>query len=72
MPAAFGRIQRYRDLIVETLMTANPETLKEHWMMLDLPDNRLSYWCQQVAICAGATKEETNIYYQLLQELFCI
>lgn len=72
MPAAFGRIKRYKDLIVETLISANSEVLKEHWMMIDLPDNRLLYWCQQVAICAGATREETHTYYELLRSIFNI
>lgn len=72
MPAAFGRIQRYKDLIVETIISANPEVLKEHWKMIDLPENRLLYWCQQVAICAGATKDETHTYYGLLRSIFNI
>ena len=72
MPAAFGRIQRYRDLILEILISANPEILKEHWSLLTLPDNRLLYWCQQVALFAGATREETHIYFELLRAIFSI
>lgn len=70
MPAAFGRIQRYKDLIIETLISANSETLKEYWMLTDLPDNRLLYWCRQVSNYAGAAKDEANIYYELLRDIF--
>ena len=70
MPAAFGRIQTYKNLIIETIISANPEILKEHWMLLELPENRILYWCQKAAICAGATKEEIDIYYQLLRAIF--
>lgn len=72
MPAAFGRIQQHRELILETVISASPEALKEHWSVIDIPDNRLLYWCQQVASFAGATKEETNTYYKLLREVFNI
>ncbi len=70
MPAAFGRIQRYKELIIETLISANTEILKEHWMLIDLPENRLLYWCNQVAIFAGATHEEKHTYLKLLKEIF--
>lgn len=72
MPATFGRIQRYRDLIIETLISATSELLKGHWMMRHLPDNRLLYWCNQVANYAGSTKEEIALYYKLLREIFDI
>lgn len=72
MPAAFGRIQRYKDLIVETLMSVNSEVLKEYWMMLELPDNRLLEWCSKVAIYAGATREEAIQCLKLLRSIFNI
>jgi hypothetical protein len=72
VPAAFGRIKQYKDLIVETLISANADVLKEYWMIDNLPENRLLYWCQQVAICAGSTKEETHTYYELLRAIFGI
>lgn len=70
MPAAFHRIQRYRDLIAETLLSASPEVLKEYWRVRDLPENRLLGWCQMAAHCAGAEKEEKCIYYELLRAIF--
>lgn len=72
MPAAFGRIQRYRDLIVETLMFATSEALKEYWKLIDLPGDRISYWCEQIAIFAGTKKEETHMFYALLRSIFNI
>lgn len=72
MPAVFGRIQRYKDLILETIISTKPELIKEYWMLIDIPDNRLLYWCQRIAIYAGATKEETQIYYEMLRTIFNI
>lgn len=70
MPAAFGRIQRYRDLLVETILSVSSEVLKEHWKIIDLPENRLLYWCQIAAICASDTREETDLYYRLFRAIF--
>lgn len=72
MPAAFARIQKYKDSIIESLITANPEVLKEQWTMLELPENRLQYWCQQVALNAGRTREEQYVYYELMRAIFNI
>lgn len=72
MPAAFGRIDRNKELIVETIFSQKLEILKEHWKMIDLPENRLTHWCQQVAVYAGATREEVRTYYELLRAIFKI
>lgn len=73
MPAAFGRINRYKNLIAETLISTSSEILKEHWNIIDnLPENRLLYWCQQVSIYAGTSKEEIYTYLELLKTIFNI
>lgn len=70
MPAAFGRIQKYKDFIMETIITADSQILKEHWNLDSLPENRLLSWCQQAALAAGTTAEDKSIYYELLREIF--
>lgn len=72
MPAAFGRIQQYKDLIIEALMSVNSEMLKEYWMMSEIPNDRLLEWCHKVSIYAGATREGAHIYLELLQSIFNI
>lgn len=72
MPAAFGRILRYKDMILEAIMSASPEILKEYWMMIDLPENRLLFWCQRVAGYAGVNNMEAPVYYELLRTIFNI
>lgn len=72
MPASFGRIQKYKDLIIENLISANLEILKEHWELLELPDNLLLYWCQIASKYAGTNKEEAKKYYELLKAIFNI
>ncbi len=70
MPAAFGRIQRYKDLIVETIISTSPEILKERWELDVLPADRLRYWCRQTAICAGTPSQTVHVYYDLLKSVF--
>ena len=48
MPAAFGRIKRYRDLIEETINEYDRDVLSEYWGV-DVEDNRIKQWCKLVA-----------------------
>lgn len=49
MPAAFGKIEKNRDLIIETLLSASEETLCEYWGVKSIAKNRIVQWCQIVA-----------------------
>ncbi|MBQ8171183.1 MAG: hypothetical protein IJZ95_04240 [Oscillospiraceae bacterium] len=72
MPAAFGRIVKYKDLIIDTLITENSELLKEYWELLDsVPENRILYWCQLAALSAGkSSKDNCNDMYCMLRTIF--
>lgn len=48
MPAAFGRIKRYKDLIEEIITEANANVLSEYWNA-DIQEDRLTQWCEMVA-----------------------
>lgn len=62
MPAAFGRIHRYRRLIEETLNDIEPETLREYWEVEELKQNRLEQWC---GLVASAASTDPSIDYSL-------
>ena len=72
MPAAFGRIVKYKDLIIDTIITENSDLLKEYWELLDsVPENRILYWCQLVALAAGKnSKSECEKIYCMLRTIF--
>lgn len=72
VPAVFGRIDKYKNLITETLLSANEMVLKEHWQYLDISDNRLLQWCQISALAAGINKEDCKYIYSLLRAIFGI
>ncbi len=48
MPAAFGRIKKYRRQIVRSINQASERTLKDSWKR-EIQDNRLKQWGQLVA-----------------------
>ncbi len=62
MPAAFGRIRKYHQLIEDTLNDIDKETLKEYWKVQAISDNRLKQWCELVASSACT---DPNISYSL-------
>lgn len=72
VPAIFGRIDKYKDLIVETLLSTNEAVLKEYWQHLSISENRLAHWCQLAAVSAGTSKEDCAIIYELLKAIFNI
>jgi len=49
MPAAFGRIKKYHELIEETLYSVSEDTLKEYWETDYISENRLKQWCEMIA-----------------------
>lgn len=69
IPAAYGRIQIYKNLIVETIINANPLTLCEYWQVEEIKENRIQQWCEIVADLARA-KDGTNDMYKMLMGMF--
>ena len=62
MPAAFGRIRKYHELIEDTLNDINEETLKEYWGTDQIAEDRLAQWC---GLVASAASSDPNIDYLL-------
>ena len=59
MPAAFGRIKKYYQLIEETIEESEPEVLMEYWQIDELYKNRMRQWCQLVA-----KEADSNVGYE--------
>ena len=55
MPAAFGRIQKYSDLIQTTIDETDKQTLMEYWEVDGISDNRIRQWCRIVASAAASS-----------------
>lgn len=53
MPAAFGRIKKYKELIQNTIEDSDAEVLAEYWEE-EISDNRIKQWCRKVATAADS------------------
>ena len=49
MPAAYGRINANRTMIIETILSTNEEILKDYWNCNEIAENRILQWCQLAA-----------------------
>ena len=49
MPAAFGRIDKNKDLIIETILDSDEAVLCDYWGVDKIVENRIAQWCQIVA-----------------------
>ena len=68
MPAAFGRIQKYKELIEEIILESNEGVLAEYWRS-SVEEDRITQWCRMVANeadssdgCMGAWDVLANIF----------
>ena len=52
MPAVFGRIQKYHELILDTLLETEENTLKEYWETDNIEKDRLNQWCKLITLSA--------------------
>lgn len=50
MPAIFSRVAKYKDLIAETILSEDENTLSEYWQVEKIEANRIEQWC---ALAAG-------------------
>ena len=66
MPAAFGRIMKHRNLILETILTANESALCEYWQVSKISDNRIEQWCRIVSTLVADKMHCCNIYSMLM------
>ena len=66
MPAAFGRIDKNKDLIIETILDADETALCDYWGIDKIAENRITQWCQIVA-----SNADEKIGYLKLYKLLC-
>lgn len=66
MPAAYGRIRKYRDFIIEALDNIDLALLVQYWGVGEIMDDRLKQWCKIVAEYAPA-----NIGYSTAWKVLC-
>lgn len=55
VPAVLGRINKYRNLIAETIINETDESLKEYWSVDSIQRNRIVQWCLLVSNYAMET-----------------
>lgn len=71
MPAAFGRIKKYHELIEETLNDIEEDTLKEYWETGQVKDNRLRQWCEMVVSAAITDSNiDCSLAWKVLRGIF--
>lgn len=69
MPAAFGRIKKNKDLIIETILSSEETMLREYWGVREIEENRIAQWCKIVA-CVADERIGYLKAYDLLSGLF--
>lgn len=60
VPAVFGRIGKYCDLIAQTILNESEETLKEYWSVSSINKNKIKQWCELVSNYAAETIGSTT------------
>lgn len=70
MPAIFGRIEKNKNLLIDTILSINKEVLKEYWQQIDIDENRIRQWCKLATLSAGTSKDECTRSYEMLRAIF--
>lgn len=69
VPAAFGRIEKHKDLLVETILSTPEGLLKEHWQQLCINKNRVLNWIHLASLAAGKSKDDCEFIYSMLRDI---
>lgn len=69
MPAAFGHIKKYYDLIKETIEEAESQTLMEYWEVDEVEGDRIKQWGQLAANAANSSVGYSTAF-NVLSEIF--
>ncbi len=69
VPAVFGRLNDYRDMIRLYIFNATEAELKKHWQVESLQPDRLMRWTALVASQAATTPEEYARYSHMLHQM---
>ncbi len=73
MPAAFGKIAKYYELIKETILNTSESMLIEHWQTEKISENRIEQWCKYAAHYASSyNNTDSSQIYKMLCGIFCI
>ncbi len=72
VPAAFGRINKNKELIISVLIATEESSLKEYWQQEYIEENRLLQWCQLVAKFVNMGKKEDEKIGDMLKAIFNI
>lgn len=62
MPAAFGRIRKYRMMIAELLNDTEENILKEFWQVDKIENDRINQWCKLIASEADSSVGYSTAY----------
>lgn len=69
MPAAFGRIKKYRYEIIKTIDSIDDDILKNYWGVKSISPSKLNQWIQLVATSAESTVGY-GVAYDVLHKIF--
>lgn len=72
VPAVFGRVHRFKSLILDTLLTIDEIVLKEYWQQDSIEEDRLTQWCRFAAQNASVNNQEFEHINILLKSIFNI
>lgn len=72
MPAAFKRIKRCSDLILETLHETSEQTLSENWGVPVVNNDRIELWCKLCAknYAGNEDSPDYDIALEVLEKIF--
>ncbi len=70
VPAAYGKVEKNKDLILETILLSSPDILQEYWNVKIIKENRILQWCELVASVASQLSYDS--VFQMLQSIFNI
>ncbi len=71
MPAAYGRVAKHKDLILDTILSSTEEMLREYWNVSNIKENRVLQWCELVASFVDSQLDRFQIL-QLLKGIFLL
>lgn len=69
MPAAFGRIKKYRYEIIKNIDNMDEDILKTYWGVQSIAQNKLHQWIQLVATSANTTVGY-GVAFDVLHKIF--
>lgn len=70
VPAVFGRIQKHKRIIEESISAASEATLKEYWEVEQLQEERTTQWIEIAAAKAAINKLNYNKIKSMLIAIF--